>query len=198
MFYHRKKTITPHQLAIPIAIFAFIAFLIFTSSCSREEVSTSNSEEENQTLKSNPEEFFSNYSIGYIDDDELFVSITPEYYQNWITYWSELDNQANFEFLELSLEDYDTTAVLKSLISYDNDISISHTLVLTDIGDETYLMTKETCECENSNCTFGCEASSSGPGHCNCSGCSPKSGSSDDCTKTHTISHGGPEPDSFW
>lgn len=155
------------------------ALLLIVSSCSDEK-------RENENLdifkeKSiNYESTFDN-PIGFIDSKSKdFIKITKN---DLVSHWNkvyDLKTKTEFENIKLIKAEVDAEEEQYYILNSTSEngmINISSKVFLTEVG---FRLAGETCKCESTNCTFGCEVLRM----CVCSSCGGQNGQ---CKKTHTL-----------
>jgi hypothetical protein len=162
--------------------FLFIFCLIFLSSCDDIDFNSEN-------LDLNTENVFEN-SIGILTADGSFKKLDRIDMNSTIK--SDLNlafNNKNIEFhnfsIQEALDENKKTIYFLKTTSTDKSASVSIKLIKDSNGN--LLLSGDTCKCESTDCSFGCNASGAGS-TCACSICN------DECKKTSTS---GKEPRSL-
>ncbi len=125
---------------------------------------------------------FQTHEIGYLNEGDVFVDITQSEYQDWLRSVLDIDDTVTIDFDDTEFNEDGGDYYLKTTWTYPYDENVTVTAYdqLNDVGT-SYRLDGETCTCESTGCSSGCEAQAS-PGNCSCTACFGGS-----CTKKHTI-----------
>jgi len=173
-FYFKPKPIFMKKCNVFLISNCFLIVLSLLSSCNDMDL-------ENDDYDVNTHDVFQN-SIGILGTDGSFKRLDRIDMNNFIK--SDLDlefSNKNIEFHDYSIqeaqdENRDAIYFLKTT-STDKSASVSIKLLRDPNGN--LLLTGDTCKCESTDCSFGCNASGAGP-TCSCSICN------NECKKTST------------
>jgi hypothetical protein len=126
---------------------------------------------------------FESKIVGFTSNGEFSAIEEEQYHHYLINHVLELPKSSKGQQISTELKQEEGAAwLLTKLIIGQSSYAVKQKLIL-DQGK--FHLTGETCTCESTNCTFGCELLS-GPG-CNCSSCSNRGA---ECKKTHKRTSG--------